>query len=77
VIVPAEGIITEFLYANGVTKVGSAPVLDTFGIAWKYAELLVNLRQKTGLMVGREWEYRRASDAQVARIRAGLGLGAP
>jgi Asp/Glu/hydantoin racemase len=77
VIIPVEGIITEFLYANGVTKVGSAPVLDTFGIAWKYAELLVNLRQKTGLMVSREWEYRRASDAQVARIRTGLGLGAP
>lgn len=76
VIIPAEGIITEFLYANGVTKVASAPVLDTFGIAWKYAELLVNLRQKGGLMVGREWEYRRASDAQVTRIRTALGLDA-
>lgn len=74
VIVPAEGIITEFFYANGVESVGDAPVLDTFGIAWKYAELLVNLRAKLGLTVSRQWEYRRADDAQVARVRAAVGL---
>lgn len=75
VIIPVEGIITEFFYANGVTKVKDAPVLDTFGLTWKYAEFLVNLRHKTGLAVSRQWEYRKASDAQTARVRAALGLG--
>jgi allantoin racemase len=74
VIIPVEGIITEFFYANGVSKVKDAPVLDTFGLAWKYAEFLVNLRYKTGLTVSRQWEYRKASDAQVARVRSALGL---
>jgi allantoin racemase len=76
VIIPVEGIITEFCYANGVTRVKDAPVLDTFGLAWKYAEFLVNLRNKTGLTVSRQWEYRKASDAQTARVRTALGLDA-
>jgi hypothetical protein len=33
VIIPSEGNITEFFYANGATKIGKAPVFDTFGIA--------------------------------------------
>jgi allantoin racemase len=76
VIIPVEGIITEFFYANGVIRVKDAPVLDTFGLAWKYAEFLVNLRHKTGLSVSRQWEYRKASAAQTARVRAALGLEA-
>jgi Asp/Glu/hydantoin racemase len=76
VIIPVEGIITEFFHANSVTRVKDAPVLDTFGLAWKYAEFLVNLRNKTGLTVSRQWEYRKASDTQTARVRAALGLDA-
>ena len=71
VIIPAEGIITEFIYSHGLKKIGKAPVLDTFGLAWKYAEFLVNLKKTTGLEVGREWEYRQASSAQLTRVRAG------
>jgi allantoin racemase len=74
VIIPAEGIITEFIYAAGVTKIQQAPVLDTFGMAWKYAELLVNMRAKLHLSVSRQWEYQRASSMRVARVRAALGL---
>lgn len=74
VIIPAEGIITEFIYTHGLKKVGKAPVLDTFGLAWKYAELLVNLRKTMGLEVGREWEYRQATVAQLARVEEALGI---
>ena len=74
VIIPSEGIVTEFFFANGVHQIGDAPVFDTFGIAWKYAEYLVNLRRKLNLTVSRKWEYHKASDAQVERVRGALNL---
>lgn len=74
VIIPAEGIITEFIYAHGITRIGKAPVFDSFGMAWKYAELLVNLRKKMNLTVGREWEYRRPTNAQLEKIKKSLNI---
>jgi Asp/Glu/hydantoin racemase len=70
VIVPAEGMLAEILYANKVTRIGEAPVMDVFGVTWAYAEMLANLRARTGLRVGREWHYRR-NDPDLVQELAG------
>ncbi len=59
VIIPAEGMLGELLYLNGVTRIGMAPVLDVYGTTWAYAQMLASLRATTGLQVGRAWHYRR------------------
>ena len=64
VIIPAEGVLSEFLYSNKVSKIDSVPVIDSFGVTWAYATMLVNLRAKTGLSVSRKWHYQR-DDAQL------------
>ena len=48
VIIPAEGVLSEFLYNNGVTMIDSVPVLDSFGVTWVYAAMMVNLRSRPG-----------------------------
>ena len=59
VIIPAEGMLGELLYVNGVTRIGLAPVIDVYGTTWSYALMLSRLRATTGLEVGRTWHYRR------------------
>ncbi|MFL6071517.1 MAG: aspartate/glutamate racemase family protein [Actinomycetes bacterium] len=59
VIVPAEAVLSELLRTNDITSIGGAPVLDTVGVTWRYAEMMVSLWEKTGLRVGRAWEYAR------------------
>ncbi|WP_343675853.1 aspartate/glutamate racemase family protein [Paraburkholderia heleia] len=72
VIIPVEGVLSELLYLNGIKRIGKAPVFDSFGMAWKYAELLVTLKRRMNLEVGREWEYRRPNDRQLAHFRKSL-----
>jgi allantoin racemase len=74
VIIPVEGVLSELLYVNGISRVGEAVVFDSFGMAWKYAELLVGLRRKMNLEVGREWEYRRPNEAKLANFRKTIGV---
>jgi allantoin racemase len=59
VIVPAEAVLSELLRTNDITSIRGAPVLDTVGVTWRYAEMMVSLWEKTGLRVGRAWEYAR------------------
>jgi Asp/Glu/hydantoin racemase len=74
VLIPVEGVLSELLYVNGIRRIDEAPVFDSFGMAWKYAELQVNLRRKMQLAVGREWEYRRPSEAKLAHFRQVIGI---
>ena len=74
VIIPVEGVMSELLYTNGINRIGDAPVFDSFGMVWKYAELLVHLREKMNITVGREWEYARASEAKMAGVRKSHGI---
>lgn len=73
VIIPAEGVLSELLYEQGVRRVGNAPVFDSFGMLWKYTELLVRLHSKMGVSVGREWEYRHPDESAVRAARRSLG----
>ena len=59
VIVPAEGVLAELLYVNGVKDIEGATVLDVFGVTWAYAAILAGLHSSIGLTVARKWHYRR------------------
>jgi hypothetical protein len=44
-------------------------VLDSFGVCWNYAEMLVSLHRRLKITVGRAWEYARPLEAKMARFR--------
>jgi allantoin racemase len=74
VVVPAEGVLAELLWANGVDRVDDVPVMDSLGVAWHYAEMMVGLWQRTNLRAGRRWEYPRAPEQILTRVREAAGL---
>lgn len=73
-VIPAEGVFTELLFANDVQRIDDVSVMDCIGVTFLYAEMLVNLRRRTGLEVGRRWEYSRPSPDVVKHVRARAGL---
>ncbi len=75
VIIPAEGVLNELLVTHQVRRVGEVPVMDCIGVTWNYTELLVNLWQRTGLRVGRRWEYARPGPEVIQHVRQWAGLG--
>jgi allantoin racemase len=74
VIIPAEGVLAELLYAHGVRTIARAAVLDVFGTTWAYALMLVRLWSRIGLRVGRSWHYRRDDPELVRRLHAREGM---
>lgn len=64
VIIPAEGVLSEFLHGQGITAIDDVPVMDSFGVAWSYAAMMAGLRSRTRLSVSRKRQYRR-DDAQL------------
>lgn len=76
VVIPAEGVLSELLYANGFSRIGEVPVMDSLGVTWHYAEMLVQLWLRTGLRVGRRWEYPRPSRDIVEHVRTASGFAA-
>lgn len=76
VIIPSEGVLSEFLYNNKVSEVDGVPVLDSFGVAWLHAAMMVDLRRKTGLTVSRTGRYQRDDPELVSALSpAGKGPG--
>ena len=73
-VIPAEGVFNEVLFAQGVQRLDEVPVMDCLGVTFLYAELLVKLRERTGLEVGRRWEYARPSPSVIAHVRQQAGL---
>lgn len=57
VVIPAEGVLNEVMFWNDVKSIEGATVLDAVGASLLYAELMVNMKRKTGLGVGRRWAY--------------------
>jgi len=70
VIIPAEGVLAQLLLVNGVKTIAGAPVLDVFAAAWSYALMMARLFERTGLRVGRAWQYRREDPELVAILHA-------
>lgn len=70
-IIPAEGVLSEFLHGQGVAKVGQVPVMDSFAVAWSYAVMMASLRSGTGLAVSRQRHYRRDDAKLVSELARG------
>jgi Asp/Glu/hydantoin racemase len=70
VIIPADGVLNEFLFSAKVTRVGDAPVLDAMGCLFKRTELFVKLRRRLGLEVSRRKYYAKPTREAVAQMRA-------
>lgn len=71
VIIPAEGVLSEFLWTHGVKAIERVPVMDSFGVAWCHAAMMARLRAKTGLSVSRERHYRRDDPTLVTDLLRG------
>src|ERR1700722_1873588 len=62
VIVPAEGIMNEILFAHGVRELDGVSVMDSTAVACLRAEFMVKLARATGLHPGRRWDYAQLDD---------------
>jgi len=69
VIIPAEGVLSEFLYNNNIKMIDSAPVMDSFGVTWAYAAMMHNLKDKLGLSVSRKMHYQRNNPDLIEALR--------
>lgn len=75
VVVPAEGVLAEIVHGEGVVEVDGAPVLDSLGVTWLHAEMLVRVG-RAGTRASRR-RYPRAPKEMVDRLceaAAGRGL---
>jgi Asp/Glu/hydantoin racemase len=68
VIIPAEGVLSEFLHTNKLTQIDSVPVMDSFGVTWAYAVMMADLRSRTGLSVSRKGYYQRADPQLISEL---------
>jgi len=69
VVIPAEGVLNTVLVRNRLSEIDGIPVLDSWGAVLGMAEMLVRLRKRTGLRVGRGTAYFRPSAAIVNHLR--------
>lgn len=68
-IIPAEGFMASALANAGIHDVDGVPVFDTLGVAFGYAEMMVRLRRRTGLMASRSGDYAKAPKAALDHVR--------
>lgn len=68
-LIPAEGVFNEVLFKNGIARFQDTPVMDCVGAALLAAEMLVNLRRRAGISVGRQWAYAKPGAEMLADIR--------
>jgi len=69
IIVPAEGVLNIALVRNQVRAVGAAPVLDSYGSLLAFAEMMVQLRRKSGLKTSRLGAYAAPPPGLVPNLR--------
>jgi len=68
VVVPAEGILNLIVHENGLGTMDGATIQDPIAAAFLYAEMLVNLKRRTGQGVGRRWTYAMPSPELKAQL---------
>lgn len=73
VIIPAEGIMNEILFAHGMKELDGVSIMDATAVAWLHAEYMVKLTRATGLHPGRRWDYARLDDERMDQIRGQNG----
>ncbi len=69
VVIPAEGVLNEVLFANGVQVISQATVMDCVGAVLLYAEFLANMKKRLGMGVGRRWTYAKPPAELLAQIK--------
>jgi Asp/Glu/hydantoin racemase len=69
VIIPAEGVLNTVLVRNEIQTIDGTPVLDSYGSLLTVAEMLVQLRRRSGLSVGRSGAYAQPPDSLVRHLR--------
>jgi allantoin racemase len=69
VIIPAEGVVNTVLVRNKLQEIDGVPVLDSYGALLGFAEMLVQLRRKSGLRVGRSGAYARMPEPFIQHFR--------
>ena len=57
VIIPNEGPTNEVLYHQGIYEVDGVPIIDSNGLVIKMAELMVDMRQMSGMHSSRKGYY--------------------
>ena len=65
VIVPGDGVLNEFLYRRGMSNVNGATVMDSIAVLFSYAEMLVRLRETTGMTVSRRQMYLKPPESML------------
>jgi Asp/Glu/hydantoin racemase len=73
-IIPAENVLNICLVRNGVKDVEGTPVLDAYGALLGFAEMMVLLRERTGLQVTRTGAYAQPPRQLVEHLRK-IGAG--
>lgn len=74
VIIPGEGVLNEFLFKNGVSRIGEVPVVDTIGALIKVTESLVDLKEASGLFVSKKGVYATPPREWVQQLRKFYGF---
>ena len=69
VLIPAEGVLNALMVRNGLVEVDGVPVLDSYGAVLAMAEMLVHLKQRTGLTASRIGAYAKPPGSTVEHIR--------
>jgi Asp/Glu/hydantoin racemase len=70
VVIPADGVLNEFLVRRGCLKArGDVPVMDSLGVLFQHAAFLARLARTTGAGVSRHQFYARPSAALVEHVR--------
>lgn len=68
VIIPGQALLCELLYFNGVSRIDEAPVLNVRALTIQFAEMLVRLRQTTGLDISRRGYFSQRPPADLLDI---------
>ncbi|MSO77338.1 MAG: racemase [Alphaproteobacteria bacterium] len=75
VIVPGEMPLNVLLASEGVTRVDDVPLIDGLAATMKMAEMMVELRQVSGMTASRQgWFNARPRPERVAEVLAFYGL---
>lgn len=69
VLIPAEGVLNTMLVRNGIKDVDGVPVLDSYGALLQHADMLVRLRKRAGLAVGRRGAYAKPPTEVMRHLR--------
>jgi allantoin racemase len=73
-VIAAEGVLNEVFFAKGIHAVNGVPVLDCVGNVFLHAEMMVRLRARTGLSMGRRGALGKPDRGLFDAVRSAAGL---